>query len=49
MALAKVIKAGAMVEDIEIEAVAKAMPLSPILFAAEAAGMWKTGLKRNPR
>ncbi len=40
-ALAKVIKAGAMVEDIEIEAVAKAMSLSPILFAAEAYGTWK--------
>ena len=47
-ALAKVIKAGAMVEDIEIEAVSKAMPLSPILFASEAYGTWKTVIEAQP-
>ena len=47
-ALAKVIKAGAIVEDIEIKAVAKAMPLSPILFAAEAYGTWKTVIEAQP-
>jgi len=41
-------KAGAIVEEIELECVSEAMSLAGMLFAPEAYGTWKTEIEANP-
>ena len=40
--------AGAVIEDIEIEAVSEAMTLPPVLFSPESYGIWKDVIEANP-
>jgi aspartyl-tRNA(Asn)/glutamyl-tRNA(Gln) amidotransferase subunit A len=47
-ALARLREAGAVVEEIEAEEVAQAMPLSPALFTGEAYGIWRDAIEAAP-
>ena len=47
-AAARLRDAGAIVEDIEIEAVSEAMSLTPRLFSPESYGIWKDVIEANP-
>ena len=47
-AMARLRKAGALVEEIEAPEVAEAMPLSPALFAGEAYGVWRDAIEAAP-
>ena len=47
-AVARLREAGAVVEEIEAEEVAEAMPLSPALFTGEAYGLWRDVIEAAP-
>lgn len=47
-ALGRLARAGARILRIEAPEVAEAMPLSPVLFAAEAYGIWRDAIEANP-
>lgn len=47
-AIAKLTAAGAIIEDIEVEEVAQAMPLSSCLITTEAYGEWRDEIEANP-
>lgn len=47
-AVARLREAGAVVEEIEAEEVAHAMPLSPTLFTGEAYGIWRDVIEAAP-